>query len=337
MSKKKILIVGAGGYIGSVCTNLLLQNDYEVIAIDNFSTGFKQPLELLQKEFGKDKLHIYELNVLSKLEEIFEEHKDIFAVIQYAACLSVNESMENPQKYFTNNVSGTQNLLSTMLKYGVKNIVFSSTCAVYGETKEIPITETHPTNPTNTYGQSKRMVEQILEWYGKLVGLHYVVLRYFNVCGATDDSNLGDAKKPSVHLVQNAVRGALGIEPFFLTYSSVDTPDKSPIRDYVNVVDLNLAHLKALEYLEKGGESEIINLGTGTGNSVLEIVETVEKFTDKKLSRDMGQKREGEYAIAIASIEKAKKVLGWEPERSLEDSIRTLIEWYKKYPNGWDY
>lgn len=170
-----------------------------------------------------------------------------------------------------------------MTKFQVKNIVFSSTCAVYGESTYIPIDEKHPINPISAYGESKRMSEKIIEWYAKLKGLRYLLLRYFNVCGASDDSIFGDSKKPSFHLMQNAIRGALGIEPFQLTYPEVETSDKSPIRDYVNIVDLNQAHLLGLEYLLKGGKSDVINLGTGSGNSVLEIIKKVEEITGKKL------------------------------------------------------
>ena len=244
---KKILVTGGGGYIGSVATHLLLQKGYKVVAIDNFSTGYREPLKKLKsKSKYKSKFNYYKADLRSDLTDIFDKERGIDAVLHYAASCSVNESMENPQKYFSNNVCGSQNLLSTMLKYDVKKIVFSSTCAVYGEAKYVPIDEKHPTNPSNPYGESKLMIERMLQWYGKLSDLKYVILRYFNVCGASDDGIFGDSKKPSVLLVQNLVRGALGIEPFYLTCLKVDTPDGTPIRDYINVVDLNEAHVLAL-------------------------------------------------------------------------------------------
>lgn len=334
---QKLLVTGAGGYIGSITTYLLLQNGFEVVGIDNFSTGFKQPLDLLQEKFGKEKFRYYEADFTQNLDHIFETEKDIAAVVDFAASLSVNESMENPQKYFTNNVYGNQNLLTTMLKYGVKNIVFSSTCTVYGETQYLPVDENHPNNTNNVYGESKRMVEKMIEWYGKLQGLNYIILRYFNVCGAADDSFLGDAKKPSVHLMQNAVRGALGIEPFKVTCAEVDTDDKTPVRDYTNVVDLAEAHLGGLKHLLNGGSSEIINIGTGTGNSVYEIVKKVGEVTDVEMPFEIGERRKGEAAKIYASIKKAKDVLGWEPKRSIDDSINSLVNWYKVRPKGWDY
>lgn len=337
LMSKKVLVSGAGGYIGSIATSLLLENGYEVVGIDNFTTGFKQPLELLQKKYGEDKLRFYQIDIREDLSSIFEKEPNIQAVIQYAAALSVNESMEDPQKYFINNVYGTLNLIQTMLKYNIKNLVFSSTCAVYGNAEYTPIDEKHPTSPANPYGESKRMVEKILEWDNKLIGLNYVILRYFNVCGATDDSQIGYSTNPSLLLMQNAVRGAMGIEPFYLTYSEVDTPDKSPIRDYINVVDLNHAHIKAIEYLINGGQSEIINLGTGTGNSVLEVVEKIEELTGKKIDHTIGKTRKGEYAVAIADIKKAKEILGWQPTHSIEDSVKSLIQWYTTHPQGWEH
>lgn len=336
MSKKKILVTGAGGYIGSVATDLFLQHGFEVVALDNFSTGFSHPLKLLQKKFSKSRLRYYQLDLNGDLDSLFGKEKGIEAVVHYAARCLVDESMKNPQKYFSNNVWGSQNLLSSILKHKIKRVVFSSTCAVYGEAQYVPVDEKHPEKPSNPYGQSKLMVEQMIGWYGKLQGLNYVILRYFNVCGASDDGLIGDSKKPSVLLVQNAVRGALGLEPFYLTCPEVNTKDKTPVRDYINVVDLNRAHLKAVEYLFNGGKSETINLGTGTGNSVLSVVEKVQQVVGVKFKIEKTAPREGEYATMIASIDKAKKILGWRPERSLEDSVKSLVSWYKKHPQGWD-
>lgn len=333
--KNKILITGAGGYIGSVATYLFLQNGYEVVAVDNYSTGYRQPLELLQKKY-KDTLRVYEADLKNDLSPIFKKESGVSAVVHYAAHCLVDESMKKPEKYFRNNILGTLNLLENMTKFEVKNFVFSSTCAVYGEAEYVPVDENHPTKPNNPYGESKLLAEKIIEWMGKLKGIRYVILRYFNVTGATEDGLIGDSKKPSTLLTQNAVRGALNIDHFFLTCSEVDTLDKTPIRDYVNVVDLNEAHLKAVDYLAKEGKNEIINLGTGAGNSVLDIVENVRKVTGKKIDLKRSTPRLGEYAKMIASIKKAEKVLGWKPKRNIEDSIRSLVKWYNKHPNGWE-
>lgn len=333
-SSKKILITGAGGYIGSVATYLFLQTGYKVVAVDNFSTGYRQPLELLQKKYGKSRLTFYKSDLIN-ISKIFDQEKNICAVVHFAANCSVNESMANPGKYFKNNVCGSVYLLEAMVLNNIKNLVFSSTCAVYGNAQVLPVTEDHPTYPANPYGESKLMMEKIIMWYSKIKEIDFVLLRYFNVCGASDDGLIGDSKKPSVHLMQNAIRSALGLEKFYLTCQEVDTPDKSPIRDYINVVDLGMAHIKAMDYLLIGGKSEIINLGTGDGNSVLEIIQRIEGTTGVKFDLIKAKPRQGEYAKMIASIKKAKRVLNWKPERTIEDSVNSLITWYKIHPHGW--
>ena len=222
-----------------------------------------------------------------------------------------------------------------MVKEGIENIVFSSTCAVYGEAKYVPVDENHPTQPVNPYGESKLMAEKIIQWYGKLKGVRYIILRYFNVCGASRDGLIGDSKKPPKLLVQNAVKGALGIAPFYLTCPKVETKDKTPIRDYIDVLDLNHAHLLALEHLLKKGESEIINLGTGKGSSVLQIINAVQDVTGKKFKLHRTSPRQGEYAVMIASNKKAKKVLNWSPKRTLQDSIKAVVKWCTLHPQGW--
>lgn len=333
---KKILITGVAGYIGSIAAYLFLQKGYEVVGIDNFQTGYDQPIELLQQKFGAG-FRFYNEDLKNNLSPIFEKERSIEAVVHYAASCVVDESMKNPYRYFDNNPRTSLNLLETMAQFKVNKLVMSSTCAVYGEAKYTPIDETHQTMPNNVYGESKLMAEHIIRWYGELKGIRYIIFRYFNVSGGSDDSLFGYSKNPSTHLTENAVKGALGIHPFFLTYKEYDTPDRSPIRDYVNVVDLNEAHILGLDYLLKGGKSEIVNLGTGSGNSVLEIVEKVEAVTGKKLEKKKDLSlREGEASKLVATIEKAKKVLGWQPERSIEDSIRSLINWYKAHPHGWE-
>ena len=332
---KTILITGAGGYIGSVATSLLLSKGYKVIALDNFTTGYKAPLDMLNQNYP-EMLTIYEVDLAEDLNPIFEKDKTIDAIIHFAAKCSVNESVHHPERYFGNNTGATLNFLKHLIKYNIKNLVFSSTCAVYGEAQYMPIDEKHPTVPTNPYGESKLMSEKMIDWLSKEYGFNYVILRYFNVCGATDDGTIGDSKHPSPHLMQNAVRGALGIEPFNLTCGKFETPDGTPIRDYVNVVDLNEAHLVALEYLINGGVSETINLGTGDGNSVMEIVKKVEESTGKHIEIGKGESRAGEYAKMVTSTEKAQKVLGWKPTHSLQDSVQSLVNWYTNHPNGWE-
>jgi len=331
----KILITGCAGYIGSIAVDLFLEKGYQVIGLDNLITGYREPMDLLAKKYP-GKFTFYESDLRDDLSPIFEKERNISAVIHYAASCVVDESMKNPGKYFGNNVGGTANLLTMMDKFGVKKIIFSSTCAVYGEEQYMPIDEKHPLNPTGPYGASKKMSEEVIEWFCKLKGFQYVILRYFNVCGANKDGSIGDSKKPSTLLVQNTVRGALGIEKFYLTCPEVNTPDKTPIRDYVDVVDLNEAHLKAVEYLLNTKKSEIINLGTGTGYSVLEVVKQVNKLTKKEIPLEKANTRLGDDPKKIADIKKAKEVLGWQPKRSLEDSVKSLLLWYEKHPNGWE-
>ena len=331
----KILITGCGGYIGSVSADLFLSRGYEVIGIDNFQTGYKEPLELLQKKYS-GKFRYFEADLKSDLSPIFLKEQNIEAVIHYAASCLVDESVRDPGKYFVNNVGVTSNLLATMDKFNIKNIIFSSTCAVYGEAEYFPIDEKHPLKPTTPYGASKKMAEEVIQWFAKIKGIQYCILRYFNVCGATDDGSIGDSKKPSSLLVQNAVRGALGIEKFYLTCPEVDTPDKTPIRDYIDVVDLNEAHLKALEYLLNTKKSEIINLGTGTGSSVLEVVNQVKKLTGVNITVEKANTRLGDDAKKVADITKAEKVLGWKPKRTIENSVKSLLLWYKNHPKGWE-
>lgn len=333
----KVLVTGAGGYIGSISTHELLKSGFKVVAIDNFTTGYKEPLEILQKKFGKRRFRFYELDLSSPIDSFFQKERGIDAVIHYAASCSVDESMRKPQKYFSNNVYSTNNLLLAMKKNNLNKIVFSSTCAVYGDADYVPVDERHPTKPGNPYGESKKMSEDIIKWYGKLLNLNYVILRYFNVCGASDNGVFGDSKKPSTLLVQNAVRSALGIETFYLTCPTVNTKDKTPIRDYINVVDLSNAHIKAVKYLINGGKNEIINLGSGDGNSVLEVVKQVQMVTDKTFNIKSTKARKGEYAIMLADIRKAKRVLKWKPERDIKDSIESLVVWYKNNPRGWKY
>lgn len=331
---KNILIPGGAGYIGSHTAKLFLQKGFNVTILDNLTTGYAGAIEALKK-YGSVKFLQGDLKNKSDLKVAFDSEK-FDAVIHFAALLSVNDSMLNPASYFDNNVCGTLNLLEEMLKHQVSHIVFSSTCATYGESQYLPVDENHPQIPTNPYGESKLMVEKILNWFSKLYGMHYVALRYFNVCGASEDGELGDSKSPSVHLVQNVVRGALGIEPFQLTCATVDTPDKTPIRDYVDVLDLAEAHFLAYEYLVKTHKSDVFNLGNGTGYSVLEIVNQVEKIVGVDIPKIQGDAREGEYASIYADISKAREILGWEPKISLQQSVNNLVNWYKNHPKGFE-
>lgn len=334
---KKIFVTGVGGYIGSITAQLLLSKGYRVVGIDNYTAGYKAPLYYLESKYGKDNFQFYHKSTHDDLSELLAIHTDIDGVIHFAANTSVPDSIANPDQYFYNNLVGSQLLMRQLLAHNLKKIIFSSTAATFGDAKYTPIDEKHPQNPTNPYGLSKYMVEQMLDWYDKSHGMKFIAFRYFNVTGASDDAEMGDSKNPSPHLVQNAVRGALGIAPFVLQCGTNNpTPDGTPVRDYVNVVDLAEAHILGMEYLLNGGKSQKLNLGTGEGTSVLDAVKTVERITGRKIELATDESRAGEDPVLVASSSKAHEVLGWQMRHTLEDSVKSLVAWYTKHPHGWE-
>jgi UDP-glucose 4-epimerase len=333
MSKPKILITGGAGYIGSHASRLFLEKGYPVVVFDNLSNSGRGVIDQL-KNYGNLKFIKGDLRDKNSLATLFDENKGIEAVLHFAGVISVGESVKNPYKYYENNVYGSLNLFDTMATHNVKNIVFSSTCAVYGESKYLPVDENHPLQPTNPYGETKLNVERILNWYHKLYGINYVIFRYFNVCGAAPDGELGYDNQPSEHLIPNALKGALGLAEFNLTYSKVKTKDGSPVRDYVNVNDLVEAHFKGFEFLMTEQKNAVINLGTGKGFSVEEIINKVEELTGTKITREFGEVRKGEYAEIYANFSKAKVLLAWEPKRTLGESLESLKLWFEKHPQG---
>jgi UDP-glucose 4-epimerase len=333
--QKRVLITGGAGYIGSHAVKFFLEKNYQVFVFDNLSTGYKEPMDILQK-VGDLVFTKGDLTNKSEIEKVFAENK-IDVVLHFAAKCSVDESMKNPYLYFYNNVFGTLNLLEAMRQNKVNKLIFSSTCAVYGETEILPVDELHPTKPANPYGESKLKAESIIKWYGQLFDLKFVILRYFNVCGASVDGLVGDSKKPSLLLMQNAVRGAMQIEPFYFTCSEVDTPDGTPIRDYIDVEDLVSAHYQACQYLENDGKSDILNLGNGSGYSVQEIVSKVEDVFKIKMPRKNSEARKGEYAKIYSNPKKAETELDWKCKKNLEQSILSLKNWYEKYPGGYRF
>lgn len=328
-----ILVTGGGGYIGSHAVKRLLQDGYQVVVFDNFSRGFREPLRRLA-EYGDLQIAEGDLLDASSIDAVFTEHS-IDVVMHFAALCIVDESVREPEKYFSNNVIGSFNLLESMRKHNVTKLVFSSTCAVYGEPDTLPVTESHERHPVNPYGLSKKIVEDMIMSYGDAHGLHYAILRYFNVCGADTDGQIGDSKQPSALLVQNAVRGALGIEEFKLTCPTVDTPDGTPIRDYIDVEDLIDAHVRALSKLDQT-HTMTINLGNGKGWSVTEIVTAVQDELGAQFDLEKGVERQGEYAAVYADITHARELLDWSPQKSLGDSIQSLARWYKNNPNCYE-
>ncbi len=323
-----ILITGGAGYIGSHTTLNFLNNGYDVVVFDSLENGHIETIKTLQK-FGKLQFVQGNLNNIENLENLFKNYQ-IDTVIHFAGFIQVEESVKNPSKYYTNNITGTLNLLDTMVKYGVKRIVFSSSAAVYGEPLYTPIDEKHPKSPLNAYGKTKAMTEEILDDYDRAYGLKSICLRYFNVAGADFDIRIGEWHEPETHLIPNILKSIFEEGKVFKIFGNdYDTADGTCIRDYVNVEDLAEAHRLAYQYLKENNKSDRFNLGTEQGNSVKEVFATVEAVTGKSISVKTEPRRDGDAAILLANAEKAKSVLGWKPTRTLEDSIKTAYLWEK--------
>jgi len=321
-----ILVTGGAGYIGSHCVLALLEKGCDVVVFDNLSTGHIETVETL-KNYGNLKFVQGDLLDKTSLKPVFENNQ-IDAVIHFAAFSQVGESVKNPQKYYINNVCGTINLLEIMLENNVKKIVFSSTAATYGEPEYIPIDENHPQNPINPYGQSKLMIEKIMDDYSKAYSLKSVRLRYFNVIGADSKARIGEWHDPETHLVPNILKSSFSeSKPFELYGENYPTKDGTCVRDYINVEDLAQAHLLALEYLNNGGETTFFNLGTNDGNTVKEIFAECEKVINKKIDLVIKPARAGDPASLVADNKKVKSTLNWNPQRTLEESISTAYKW----------
>lgn len=315
-----ILVFGGAGYIGSHTVKHLLDNGYECVVADNLIYGHREAVDK-RAEF----VHADLLNPIS-IREVFKNRK-IDAVIHFAAFTYVGESVNNPQKYYINNVVGTTNLLNVMLENSVKKIVFSSTCATYGEPQYTPIDEKHPQNPINPYGRTKLMIEQIFADYERAYGLKHIALRYFNAAGCAKDGSIGESHTPETHLIPLVLKAIKGErEKISVFGTDYDTPDGTCIRDYIHVEDLALAHRLAVEKLDE--YSGCLNLGTGVGTSVKEIIDAAEKVSGKKCPIEYGPRRAGDPAKLYADNQKVKKILGWQPSyTNIEDIIKTAWNW----------
>jgi len=327
----KILVLGGAGYIGSHTVYELIDAGEEVVIVDNLETGFKEAVH--------EKAVFYQGDLRDRafIDNVLDKETDIDAVIHFAANSLVGESMVNPLKYYDNNLCGTKTLLESLLAHNIKKIVFSSTAATYGEPEQVPILETDKTCPTNTYGETKLSMEKMFHWVDKAHGLKYVSLRYFNACGAHESGMIGEAHNPETHLiplilqVPNGKREAISI--FGTDY---ETKDGTCIRDYIHVTDLAQAHILAVKYLMKGGDSDIFNLGNGVGFTVREVIETAKKVTGLPIKVVEEGRRAGDPAVLIASSEKAKKVLGWNPQHAdLEKIIASAWKWHSTHPDGY--
>ena len=323
-----ILVTGGAGYIGSHCVLALLESGHDVVIFDNLSTGHMEIVERLSK-FGNVAFQKGDLNNISEIKSVFKNYS-IDAVVHFAAFSQVAESVKDPQKYYMNNVGGTMNLLSAMLDADVKKIVFSSTAATYGEPEYIPIDEKHPQNPINPYGESKLMIEKIMDDYDKAYGLKSVRLRYFNVAGADSENRVGVWHDPETHLIPNILKSTFsGGQTFKMFGTDYETKDGTCVRDYINIEDLAQAHILALNYLNNGGATNYFNLGTNDGNTVKEVFRACETVTGRDIALEVCPRRDGDPASLVADNRKAKDVLGWCPEKSLEYSIDKAYAWEK--------
>lgn len=312
--------MGGAGYIGSHTVKHLLANNYSVVVADNLVYGHKEAVD------SRAKFEIADLADKASLRKVFDKY-NIDAVIHFAAFAYVGESVQNPQKYYQNNVVGTINLLDVMMEYGVKKIVFSSTCATYGEPQYTPIDEKHPQNPINPYGRTKLMIEQIFADYEKAYGLQHIALRYFNAAGCAADGSIGESHTPETHIIPLVLKAITGerdnIKVFGTDY---DTRDGTCIRDYIHVEDLAQAHRLAVEKL--GSYNGCINLGTGVGTTVKEIITAAENVSGKKCPVEYAERRAGDPAKLFADNRKAKKILGWNPQYlNIENIIQTAWNW----------
>ena len=327
----KILVLGGAGYIGSHTVFELLDEGFEVIVADNLETGHRRAVH------PNAKLYVGDIRDKAFLDSIFISEQ-IEAVVHFAAYSIVGESMTNPLKYYENNLGGTQVLLSSMVENKVSKIVFSSSAATYGEPKSIPILESDPTEPTNTYGATKLAMEQMFKWTSLAHGITYTSLRYFNACGAHPSGDIGEDHNPETHLIPIILQAANGTRPEIQVFGTdYDTKDGTCVRDYVHVCDLAQAHVKAVRYLLDGGKSDIFNLGNGVGFTVNEVIATAEEVVGNKIPTILSERRAGDPATLVASSDKAKTILGWEPHyANIYTILETAWKWHRAHPNGFN-
>ena len=325
-----ILIPGGAGYIGSHTAHEILDNGGEVVVVDNLQTGHAESVH------PKAKFCQGDIRDAAFLDRVFAENA-IDSVIHFAANSQVGESVQKPLLYYNNNLYGTMVLLEAMQKHGVRHIVFSSTAAAYGEPERVPILESDPTLPTNPYGETKLGMEKMFKWVAGAGGPSYVSLRYFNACGAREDGRIGEDHDPETHLIPIILQVANGKRESISVFGDdYDTPDGSCVRDYIHVTDLAQAHIQALEYLRRGGECDIFNLGNGEGFSVKQVIQTACDVTGKKIPFTVAPRRPGDPARLVASNAKAKKTLGFEPRYpGLAEIIATAWKWHQGHPNGY--
>jgi UDP-glucose-4-epimerase GalE len=319
-----ILVAGGAGYIGSHTVKELARSGFEVLVFDNFSSGRKELVGTRPCVQG-------DLMDKQAVRELFKT-RPISAVLHFASLIQVGESYADPRKYYTHNLQTSLNLLDAMLEAGVSTLIFSSSAAVYGVPEETPIPETHPLNPANPYGQTKLMVERILQDYDRAYGMRSISLRYFNAAGADPEGEMGETHRPETHLIPNILLSLLGKGPRLGVFGDdFPTPDGTAVRDYIHVTDLAVAHVLALKALLSGWPSDAVNLGTNIGFSVLDVIRKAEEVTGRKIPYDVRPRREGDVAVLLASKDKAERTLDWRPGlSSLETIIESAWNWHRR-------
>lgn len=330
---KKILVTGGAGYIGSHTCLSLLEKNFEVVVIDNLCNSSTESLKRVEKLTGKS-ITFYEVDLMNfeKIQEVLNKEKDIYAVIHFAALKAVGESVVKPLMYYENNISGTLNLMKAMQAAGIKRIVFSSSATVYGDASNCPVDETASVQPTNPYGQTKLMMEQILKDQAVAENWDVTLLRYFNPVGAHPSGEIGEDPDYPNNLLPFVQQVAAGIRPHVTVFGNdYNTPDGTGVRDYIHVMDLSEAHVAAIENMEG---TLVINIGTGRGYSVLEMIEAFRRISGKEVPTKIGPRREGDVSILTANPELARTKLNWQAQFGLDEMVRDAWNWQSKNPNG---
>ena len=325
---QKVLVAGGAGYVGSHCCLALSEAGFSPVVYDNLSNGHEAFVQWGPLERG-------DIRDAARLDEVVAKHRPV-AVLHFAALIEVGESVREPGRFYENNVAGAITLIEAARRAGIEALVFSSTCATYGNPQFLPMTEAHPQAPLNPYGRSKLMVEQALADYSRYAGFRSVCLRYFNAAGADEAGRIGERHHPETHAIPLALETALGHRQGFNVFGSdYDTRDGTAVRDYIHVMDLADAHVRALKYLLGGGETAAFNLGTGTGTTVFELIETIRRITGMPFPVEEASRREGDAPSLVADNSRARASLGWTPTRSLEDIIRSAWCWHaSESPKG---
>jgi UDP-glucose-4-epimerase GalE len=318
-----VLVTGGAGYIGSHTVRLLRQLERDVIVLDTLELGNKEAV------LGAP-LVVGDIANAEQIEEVVRRY-DVDAVIHFAAYKSVAESMHDPHRYFANNVAGSESMVATLGQLGVNRIVFSSSCSVYGTPDHIPVSESAPLRPESVYAETKAMIERTLAWYGRLGGIQSVSLRYFNAAGASSDAVIGEDWQYSINLVPLVMKSLLGRHPAVDVFGTdYPTPDGTAIRDYVHVEDLAEAHVRALDYLAAGGSTTVLNLGTGVGSTVQQVIDATERIAGQPVPRNYVGRRPGDPTALYSDNQRVHAVLGWSPTKGLDEIIESALRWHSK-------